>query len=138
MVYCAGVMMAVTAGENGARQLQRLSRMLGNCYGGQPYMAMHPFGEQGFNTFRNRTVHGNLMFSSLVFSLDPDIKVEDSDADEIGELLDHCANLSDSSAATMRMMKEIIFSAHTMDFNSLAVYIANNQISAQVLLDLVL
>merc|ERR1740121_949524 len=129
MVYCAGVMMAVTAGDNGARQLQRLSRMLGNCYGGQPYMAMHPFGEQGFNNFRNRTVHGNLMFSALVFSLEPDIKVEDSEQDEIAELLDHGQNISESCANTMQMLRQIIMHAHYLDWAKLSLFVANNQIS---------
>ena len=71
MVYCAGVRMALSEKGNGQRQLQRLSNVLASVFGGKPYMAMHPFGEQGFNQFRNRSVHGNLTFAALVFSLDP-------------------------------------------------------------------
>merc|ERR1719408_870111 len=78
MVYCAGCMMAVNSGKDGAEQMRRLTSTLAGCFAGQPFLAYHPFGEQGFYPSKSVNHHGNLMFSALVFSKDPSFEFDET------------------------------------------------------------
>ena len=61
VTFCGGAMLAIKDEMNG------VSKKLGRALGGAPYLGFHSFGEQG--TLPNGVlVHGNLMFSTLIFS----------------------------------------------------------------------
>ncbi|KAH3758383.1 FIST N domain protein [Pelomyxa schiedti] len=71
MVFCAGCMMHVKASHGLASVAQKIKQSTN----GAPFMAMHPFGEQGRfpacvvgNTEHKAAIgHGNLMFSAVIF-----------------------------------------------------------------------
>jgi len=78
MVYCAGCMMRVSSGKDGAEQMRRLTMTLSTCFAGRPFLAYHPFGEQGFYPSKEVNHHGNLMFAALVFTKDPSLEFDET------------------------------------------------------------
>jgi hypothetical protein len=78
MVYCAGCMMRVSAGKDGAEQMRRLTAQLSNCFAGRPFLAYHPFGEQGFYPSKEINHQANLMFSAVVFTKDPNFEFDET------------------------------------------------------------
>jgi len=103
MVYCAGCMMAINSGKDGTEQMRRLTVQLSNCFGGRPFMAYHPFGEQGFFPSKQVNHHSNLMFSALVFSKDPAFEVDESRS--FSEMLSQIiGNYEDSEQAVLRQL----------------------------------
>jgi len=103
MVYCAGCMLAVNSGKDGTEQMRRLTVSLSNCFGGRPFMAYHPFGEQGFFPSKQVNHHSNLMFSALVFSKDPAFEVDESRsfADMMTQIVD---NYEESEQAVLKQL----------------------------------
>ena len=55
MVYCAGCFLHChdQGSKVGQKREQKLARLLGNCYGGQPFLCAFPFGEQGWFSERS-------------------------------------------------------------------------------------
>lgn len=60
IIYCAGCMMAVHD------EMQEVVRQFRQALGGQPFLGLYTFGEQGC-AILGENVHGNLMMSIIVF-----------------------------------------------------------------------
>jgi hypothetical protein len=60
VIYCAGCMLAVQ------NEMPKVAKQFRQALGGQPFLGLHTFGEQGC-ALAGETVHANLMMSIIVF-----------------------------------------------------------------------
>jgi len=137
MVYCAGCMMAVNSGKDGAEQMRRLTVALSNCFAGRPYLAYHPFGEQGFFPSKQVNHHSNLMFSALCFSKDPCFEIDESRS--FSEMLAPIVamfNFSDPSGALVQELQDLIASGDNANFHRISVMVRAGLLSSTLLRDL--
>eukprot|EP00929_Paragymnodinium_shiwhaense_P024960 TRINITY_DN15212_c0_g2_i1.p1 TRINITY_DN15212_c0_g2~~TRINITY_DN15212_c0_g2_i1.p1 ORF type:complete len:1213 (-),score=242.25 TRINITY_DN15212_c0_g2_i1:277-3915(-) len=139
-VYCAGCMMGLNSGADGLEQMRRLSVALSGVYGGRPFMAIHPFGEQGFYPSKQRSMQANLMWSSMVFTLDPCFELDESQ-DFQATILDLLQNVSGTAngrhgSRVDAMLRQLLFHGHNVNWKDLGVLVDSNQISLRLLQDM--
>ena len=60
IIYCAGCMLAVQ------NEMQEVANQFSKALGGQPFLGVHTFGEQGC-AFLGENTHANLMMSMIIF-----------------------------------------------------------------------
>ena len=60
IIYCAGCMLAVQ------NEMEEVAHQFRKALGGQPFLGIHTFGEQGCALLGENT-HANLMMSIIVF-----------------------------------------------------------------------
>eukprot|EP00928_Gymnodinium_smaydae_P002648 TRINITY_DN1094_c0_g1_i2.p1 TRINITY_DN1094_c0_g1~~TRINITY_DN1094_c0_g1_i2.p1 ORF type:complete len:1111 (+),score=185.26 TRINITY_DN1094_c0_g1_i2:57-3389(+) len=138
MVYCAGCMMAVNSGADGRDQMRRLSVQLSKAYANRPFLASHPFGEQGFYTSKQKNGHANLMWSSLVFSRQPCFEIGAFTFTEA--LADVMASYEEthSSNDLLTGISDLITSCESVDWQQIAKLIDTNAMSPVFLQQLTL
>lgn len=138
MVYCAGCMMRVSAGKDGTEQMRRLVQILSGCFGGRPFLAYHPFGEQGFYPSKDVNHHGNLMFAAMVFTKDPAFELDETrDFDTMMQPLLKKFSLSDRSDIVQQILQTLVSGGHAADFMGIGRLISMNEVSATLLRDIV-
>jgi len=134
MVYCAGCMMAVNSGKDGAEQMRRLTTTLSNCFAGRPFLAYHPFGEQGFFPSKQVNHHSNLMFSALCFSKDPCFEMDESRSfSEMLAPIIAMFEVSDSSGLLTQELQDLIASGENASFQRIATMVRGGMMTPGLL-----
>jgi len=139
MVYCAGCMMRVSSGKDGAEQMRRLTMTLSTCFAGRPFLAYHPFGEQGFYPSKEVNHHGNLMFAALVFTKDPSLEFDETR--NFGEMIMPILRKFSTSGqdnAVFETLLNLIQNGERADFPSIGRIIQAKEVSPALLQGLVM
>jgi len=137
MVYCAGCMMKVNQGHDGGEQMRRLTKSLADCFAGRPFLAYHPFGEQGYFPSRQVNHHTNLMFSALVFSSEPCFEVDETRTfSEVLTPILSSLGAQDPHQVVMPLLKALLVRGERAPFDRLAAVIRCGAVSPDLLKDL--
>eukprot|EP00927_Polykrikos_kofoidii_P045979 TRINITY_DN40142_c0_g1_i1.p1 TRINITY_DN40142_c0_g1~~TRINITY_DN40142_c0_g1_i1.p1 ORF type:complete len:1169 (+),score=128.70 TRINITY_DN40142_c0_g1_i1:98-3604(+) len=140
MTYCAGCLMGLRTGSDANVQMRQLSGALQKVFCGQPFMAMHPFGEQGYFRSSQKSFHANLMWSGLVFTTDPSFELDGTQEFSaiLSDLLSNAEPSCRRSKWRSQTLRELLMRGPDVDWAEVRQLVASRLISIELLKELTL
>lgn len=137
VVYCAGCTIQVNCGKDGAEQMRRLTMGISNCFGGQPWTAMHAMSEQMYYPSTQEVHQCNLSFTILVFSKDPCFEVDEcrSFADMISPIIRLFGN-GLGKDIVCDVLHSLLVNGSNCNFDILPAILSTNAITPKLLQDI--